>query len=186
VELAPYLAHCFGNKERIDYGTGHEHTFVTFIAALAHVGFLEESDLEAIAMRVFWEYLKVARKLQLTYRLEPAGSHGCWSLDDYQFIPFMWGSAQLIDHPTILPTHIHDLGVVKDGADDWYYLHCIKFIHEVKSGQLAENSPMLNDISGCPTWQRVNSGMLKMYFAEVMDKLPVIQHMMFGSIFKAS
>jgi len=184
VELAPYLAHSFGNKERIDYGTGHEHTFVTFIAALAHMGFVQASDMEAIALRVFWEYLKVARKLQLTYRLEPAGSHGCWSLDDYQFLPFMWGSAQLVDHPTIMPNHIHDMFVVKQGADDWYYLHCIKFIHEVKSGQLAENSPMLNDISACPSWQRVNSGMLKMYFAEVMDKFPVIQHMMFGSIFK--
>ena len=32
----------------------------------------------------------------------------CWSLDDYQFIPFMWGSAQLIDHPTLSPSSIHD------------------------------------------------------------------------------
>jgi len=28
--------------------------------------------------------------------------------------------------------------------------------------------------------------MLRMYFAEVMDKLPVIQHMLFGSIFEFS
>ena len=44
----------------------------------------------------FYRYLHLVRKLQLTYRMEPAGSHGVWSLDDYQFVPFIWGSSQLI------------------------------------------------------------------------------------------
>lgn len=41
-------------------------------------------------------YLDIARKLQVTYRMEPAGSHGVWSLDDYQFVPFIWGSSQFV------------------------------------------------------------------------------------------
>lgn len=63
------------------------------------------------------------------------------------------------------------------------YFGCVAFIKKVKVGvPFGESSPMLNDISGVPSWEKVAQGMLKMFNAEVMGKLPVIKHLKFGSI----
>jgi serine/threonine-protein phosphatase 2A activator len=41
---------------------------------------------------------------------------------------------------------------------------------------------MLNDISALPEWRKVNSGLIKMYHAEVLHKFVVVQHFLFGTI----
>lgn len=100
-EIVSYLVDAFGNSTRIDYGTGHEISFVMFLCSLFKVGFLKDEDRASIGCLVFPKYLYVAQKLQKTYRMEPAGSHGVWSLDDFQFIPFIWGSSQLFGNCTL-------------------------------------------------------------------------------------
>ncbi|PNI68956.1 PTPA isoform 23, partial [Pan troglodytes] len=77
-------------------------------------------------------YLEVMRKLQKTYRMEPAGSQGVWGLDDFQFLPFIWGSSQLIDHPYLEPRHFVDEKAVNENHKDYMFLECILFITEVR------------------------------------------------------
>lgn len=95
-ELSGYLEDSFGNSQRVDYGTGHETTFFVFLCCLYKALVLQRSELPATILLVFPAYLKVCRHLQTVYWLEPAGSHGVWCLDDYQLLPFVFGSAQLI------------------------------------------------------------------------------------------
>lgn len=115
--------------------------------------------------------------------LEPAGSHGVWSLDDYQFLPFLWGSGQLLANAQIAPKSVRSREIVDFYADDFLYLGAIKFVLTVKTGPFGEHSPTLNSIAELQHWEKVNGGLMKMYMAEVLGKFPVVQHQLFGPIF---
>ena len=75
------------------------------------------------------------RKVQMTYMLEPAGSHGVWGLDDYHFLPFVFGAAELIDHSFCkLPGDALKENILRDFKEEYMYLNCIAFIKKVKTG----------------------------------------------------
>ncbi|XP_004640517.1 serine/threonine-protein phosphatase 2A activator isoform X2 [Octodon degus] len=181
-EVAVYLRESVGNSTRIDYGTGHEAAFAAFLCCLCKIGVLRVDDQIAIVFKVFNRYLEVMRKLQKTYRMEPAGSQGVWGLDDFQFLPFIWGSSQLIDHPYLEPRHFVDEKAVNENHKDYMFLECILFITEMKTGPFAEHSNQLWNISAVPSWSKVNQGLIRMYKAECLEKFPVIQHFKFGSL----
>lgn len=181
-EVVQYLYESFGNSTRIDYGTGHEMAFIMFLCCMFKISAFQPEDKAAAVVKVFNRYLQLVRKLQLVYRMEPAGSHGVWSLDDYQFMPFVWGSAQLIGHPRIEPHHFLDKDVLDVFGKQYMFLSSIQFITQVKTGLFAEHSNQLWNVSAVSSWSKVNSGLIKMYKAEILAKFPVVQHVLFGSL----
>jgi len=192
-ELTPYLLGGFGSSQRLDYGTGHELSFLAFIACIwklggftskeSNDGALERSIVQGIMepyvpqilskmisdLRI--RYLRVIRRLILTYTLEPAGSHGVWGLDDHSFLPYILGSSQYCPAITEIdpmpvegslpgspnPGDIAKKAVVDRERKHNMYFSAVGFINDVKTGPFWEHSPMLFDISGVRSgWGKIN------------------------------
>ena len=191
--IALYFNASFGDRQRIDYGTGHELNFVCFLYTLTAIHFVpvdsaattdSSSDyFTALALVVFPRYLSIMRRLQSAYLLEPAGSRGVWGLDDYSFLPFLLGSSQLINHPHIRPRSVRYPEVLEQYSTDFLYCDAIRWVLAVKSVSFAEHSPMLNDITSVRGgWQQVNGGLWRMYEQEVLRKYPIVQHFIFTDL----
>lgn len=116
-------------------------------------------------------YLRVVRRLILTYTLEPAGSHGVWGLDDHFFLSYIFGSSQyspaITENEAIpidgsLPGSPNPGDIVKKSIVDEershnMYFSAVGFINDVKTGPFWEHSPILFDISGVRSgWGKIN------------------------------
>lgn len=200
LELRAYLLDGFGSFVRIDYGSGHEFSFFAWLAYLYRLGFFDDGQTLApaaagaetqqpptsvesyIGLSVFPLYLQVAWNLQDRYGLEPAGSHGVWGLDDFHFLSYLIGAAQLRSQSTLTPSALVKSGGSQTQGKDLYSASIAR-IHKLKRGPFHEHSPLLHDIStSVPNWIKVYTGMVKMYQAECINKRVVVQHFAFGGV----
>jgi len=183
--IKPYLLDAFGSFRRLDYGTGHETSFGLFLCALALLRIVDPhpADERALVLRVFTRYLRLCWRLQDTYKLEPAGSHGVWGLDDYSFLPYMFGSGQLRDQTTVPVNGVLGISAEDPMANDNLYFMAVARIQRVKVGPFFEHSSQLYSIAThVQSWAKVNKGLFEMYQAEVLGKRVVVQHLPLGGL----
>ena len=183
LEIKSYFMDSFGNPSRLDYGTGHELNYLCFLYVLYEGGMYTSDDFPYLALNIFYKYVLFMRKLQINYLLEPAGARGVWGLDEYQFIPFIFGASQLIDHKEIKPKGILDDTILENYKNEYIYLDCVDYIKSVKKGaSFAEYAPILESITNAKNWEKIARGLVRMYEDDVLKKVVIIQHFYFGSV----
>ncbi len=58
-EVSKYFVECWGNRKRIDYGTGHEASFLAWLYCFHKLGLIRQEDLKAVVIKVFFKYAVV-------------------------------------------------------------------------------------------------------------------------------
>lgn len=186
--LHAYLKGSFGNARRIDYGTGHELHFFCLLVVLHRLELVNLKEM----FTALEHYFSVVRMLLLKYRLEPAGSYGDFGIDDYQLLPFLFGTSQFCRRNDLV-----FLSLFEQGNAGLCFVKALRFVHvhkkypalkypyeervekyqheDISGEEMLQSSPLastLKDVS----FTKLNKGMFKMYDSVVFSKRVVIQH----------
>jgi serine/threonine-protein phosphatase 2A activator len=192
-ELARYWVDAFGSRARLDYGTGHEAAFAMALLVASTRGSLlgppgddgARDARAAVAATVLPSYFALCQRLVAQYRLEPAGSHGVWCVDDYALLPFFFGAAQLESvGGGLRPRAALDGEVSACYRQRYLIFEQACHLRETKAAHAAfeEACPILTDVLRlAKSWAVARRGLLQLWKCEVLGKFPVAQHFLFGA-----
>jgi len=151
-----HLQKSFGESSRMDFGTGHELNFICYLYERCTQGLLKINEIYSL----YRAYYSIIKKYIKKYNIEAAGARGCWSVDDYTLIPYIFGSAENFDVEGVALNMPN--GLFKDACEDKPITGMLE--------SLCKN-----------TWAGVNVKMLSMYDTEVLGKYVVTQHFIYSS-----
>lgn len=114
------------------------------------------------------KYYDLCRRIILVYRLEPAGSHGVWGLDDHFHLMFIIGASQYCEDRTApsVQSLLNPMILGKEKSLN-LFANAILFVLKLKSGRFNEHSPVLMDIvTRVRNWEKY----VKVYLRCIMWK----------------
>ncbi|GAA6003633.1 hypothetical protein JCM10207_003519 [Rhodosporidiobolus poonsookiae] len=173
-ELQHHLLSSFGSAARLDYGTGHELSFLAYLLVLRRISILRAEDEPAIVRRVFRAYLELVGRLQRAFKLEPAGKMGVWGVDENQHLVYFFGASQSRIHPSKRPVSLLSPPSTSPHRIAYLYLSTLLHLHNPSSSPSPSPSSSSSD----------NEGLLRLYTSEVLHRLPAVQHLRFGPVLR--
>lgn len=171
--LQIYFRGSFGNKIRLDYGTGHEIFFLSFLYIAKETSLLEECETKPL----FQKYFQLIRKFIFKFNIEPAGSNGMFAIDDYSFLSFLFGSAELVDSKI----EFDDLLSNPEYSNFLYaeaLSFCVKHKCRLVERPFSKHSPIIYSLR-TKSWSEINEKMMEEVVNKVLDRFVVMQHFVF-------
>lgn len=150
-----YFQESFGNKIRMDFGTGHEMNFLCYLYEKTMRNEIKLCNVFSVLKK----YFRVIRKYLQKYNVEAAGARGCWSIDDYQLLPYLFGSAENFELRRSITT-------IFEGAfyEAWSFRRPTELLKSICTMD----------------WPFINNRLIDMYDKEVFNKKVVTQHFIYS------
>lgn len=153
----------------------------------------------------FGRYLDVVDYVIRSYQLYPSSSEyggnlGNWCLSGYQFVGFLWGSAQLagscgdgdgsapdgrlsLSSPTAV---MSDADACRRYRDEYVFAKCMDAVYRRAGNDvpLWYHSYQLWNLTALPKWDRVNGCLMAAFQRDVLGRFEVVRQLAFCELFK--
>ncbi|GAA5851970.1 hypothetical protein JCM3766R1_003038 [Sporobolomyces carnicolor] len=198
-EVSFHLVRAFGSLARLDYGTGHELSFLLYLVALRRISVLrdDDDDSKRIVDDVWPRYWRVTDRIRDTFELAIAGRRGVWKkkeredADHPERVYFDQGASEARAHPSRSKSNTSLSNLNVSSSTTLHLLRSIFSRRRRRRGPSPSSSqvPSLSSSSSSSSSKpRPNSefdelcDLIKLYDKTVLTSLPALLHLRFGSI----